>query len=328
MVYSFQRNITLIDDGEIIAEGITYSATVDGLLRERSIELFEGDKINFAPEKALADDMVIEVYRAMPVTVLASGEEKSYLSIKRTPFEILGDLGFSVKEDDIIVPGAFERVEANTYITLIKTASEVISEDVQIPFETKNRDNNSLEIGKSNLVQEGRDGLKTVEYEITYHDGEEVSRVVVGETIQKEMVTQVREIGTRGSMYDYQIASHGFLQTSRSGELKYSAVLLVDATAYDASFESNGKHPDANGQANTATGTKTRPGVVAVDPRIIPYHTKMWIEAVDGSWVYGVGYAEDTGGAIKGNKIDLFFNTRSEVYSFGRRKAKVYILED
>ena len=66
---------------------------------------------------------------------------------------------------------------------------------------------------------------------------------------------------------------------------------------------------------------------LAVDPSVIPLGSKLYIETSDGGYVYGYATAEDTGGAIKGNKVDLFFPTYNECMSFGRRSVKVYILE-
>ncbi|MBR4030800.1 MAG: 3D domain-containing protein, partial [Clostridia bacterium] len=77
----------------------------------------------------------------------------------------------------------------------------------------------------------------------------------------------------------------------------------------------------------TASGMRAQVGVVAVDRRVIPLGTKLYIEAVDGSWVYGNAIAGDTGGAIKGNRVDLFFDTTAECLQFGRRAARVYILD-
>ncbi|MEG2570833.1 MAG: 3D domain-containing protein, partial [Clostridia bacterium] len=75
-------------------------------------------------------------------------------------------------------------------------------------------------------------------------------------------------------------------------------------------------------------GAVARVGLIAVDPRVIPLGTRLYITSMDGKrWVYGYAVAADTGGAIKGNKIDLFFNTEAECYDFGRQKAKVYILD-
>ena len=71
---------------------------------------------------------------------------------------------------------------------------------------------------------------------------------------------------------------------------------------------------------------RARYGVIAVDPRVIPLGTQLYIEAVDGSWTYGYAVAGDTGGAIKGARIDLFYDSHAQAISFGRRAARVYIL--
>lgn len=94
-------------------------------------------------------------------------------------------------------------------------------------------------------------------------------------------------------------------------------ILTMTSTAYEASPVSCG--PYATGY--TATGHRAMVGVVAVDPRIIPLGTVLFIEN------YGVAVALDTGGAIKGHKIDVFFNTVDECLQWGRRKVDVHILE-
>ena len=101
----------------------------------------------------------------------------------------------------------------------------------------------------------------------------------------------------------------------------------MQASAYSAEYASTGKKPGDKYYGITASGTKARPGVVAVDPRVIPLGTELYIQSLDGTNDYGFAVAEDTGGSIKGNKIDLFFTTESQCYSFGRRNVKVYVLE-
>ncbi len=94
------------------------------------------------------------------------------------------------------------------------------------------------------------------------------------------------------------------------------ATLKVEATAYDPG-------PDDNGPGNTAltvTGDRARFGVVAVDPLLIPYRSLLYIEG------YGPGLALDKGGAIKGRRVDLCFNSTREAEDFGRRKTKVHLL--
>ncbi len=71
----------------------------------------------------------------------------------------------------------------------------------------------------------------------------------------------------------------------------------------------------------TATGTEPRVGVAAVDPKVIPLGSRLYIDG------YGYARAEDTGGAIKGEKIDLFMEDESKVYNFGRRWVTVFVLK-
>ncbi|MDR2606436.1 MAG: 3D domain-containing protein [Oscillospiraceae bacterium] len=102
-------------------------------------------------------------------------------------------------------------------------------------------------------------------------------------------------------------------------EVPAAKILEVSATAYTTERQEN---------KITATGTTARVGAIAVDPTVIPYGTRMYVMAADGSWVYGYATAEDCGGGIKGNKIDLFFDTYDECIQFGVKKAVVYILDD
>ena len=102
----------------------------------------------------------------------------------------------------------------------------------------------------------------------------------------------------------------------------------MTATAYTADYASTGKKPGDKYYGVTASGTRVRPGVVAVDRNVIPLGTKLYIQSTtNGRADYGYAVAEDTGGAIKGNKIDLYFETSKEVKSFGSRTVHVYVLE-
>ena len=97
------------------------------------------------------------------------------------------------------------------------------------------------------------------------------------------------------------------------GAINYSDVMSMEATAYLPT--------DGSGAGITATGIRATYGVVAVDPRVIPLGTKVYIPG------YGVALAADTGGAIKGYKIDLCMESYGECMRFGRRNVTVYVLE-
>lgn len=95
-------------------------------------------------------------------------------------------------------------------------------------------------------------------------------------------------------------------------ERDIETILLFEVTGYS--------HSCGNGDGVTATGTVPRPGVISVDPRVIPLGTELWIDG------YGYGRAEDTGGVIKGHKLDLFFETEDEAWAWGRRMVRVEVI--
>ncbi|HAK74759.1 MAG TPA: hypothetical protein DCP36_16610 [Sporomusaceae bacterium] len=102
-------------------------------------------------------------------------------------------------------------------------------------------------------------------------------------------------------------------------QFKSEAIEMV-ATAYAPGAHDNGKWGDL-----THMGTKVRPGIIAVDPKLIPLGSRVYIEFADGHGAYAT--AEDTGGAIKGKRIDIAMATVDEAYKFGMQKAKVYIVK-
>lgn len=101
---------------------------------------------------------------------------------------------------------------------------------------------------------------------------------------------------------------------------RYKQALDIVATAYAPGAHDNGKWGNL-----THIGTEVRPGVIAVDPKVIPLKSRVYIEFSDGTGTYAV--AEDTGGAIKGNRIDIAMWTVPEAYKFGMQKVKVYVIE-
>lgn len=183
-----------------------------------------------------------------------------------------------------------------------------------IEYETKIVYNENVYEGTKNVVQEGLEGTKKYVYKRLYEDTTLLSREL--DRIEyTEPVEEIIEVGTKKRE----------IATSRGG-FRYSKELIMTATAYDLSYESTGKNPGDPYYGITASGTKARPGVVAVDPSVIPLGTKLYIASTDGSPDYGFATAEDTGGAIKGNRIDLFMEDNEDCYNFGIRPVKVYIL--
>lgn len=136
------------------------------------------------------------------------------------------------------------------------------------------------------------------------------------------LTTKLREL------YDEKIAEkkqeiiEGILKLNKPEQKHATAnkVLDIVATAYASGPEDNGIWND-----KTHIGTKVRPGIIAVDPNVIPLGTKVYIEFSNGEGMYAV--AEDTGGAIKGNRIDIAMSTRDKAKQFGIQDVKVHVLE-
>lgn len=188
---------------------------------------------------------------------------------------------------------------------------KIITEEREIPYKETTRETEELFVGESKVVQEGKNGKACDTYQIVCKSGSKAEITLLYTEIIEPPVEKITEIGTK----------------EKEPELKYSRVLEVTATAYDLSFASCGKYPGDKGYGITASGMYARRGCVAVDPKVIPLGTRLYIEAPDGSWSYGEAIAADTGGAIKGNKIDLFMDSYTECINFGRRSAIVYVLE-
>ncbi|MCX7569935.1 3D domain-containing protein [Tumebacillus sp. DT12] len=105
---------------------------------------------------------------------------------------------------------------------------------------------------------------------------------------------------------------------------KIKKILSADLTAYTAGPESTGKSPGHPAYGITASGAYVKDHhTIAVDPRVIPMGTKVYIEGI------GIRVAEDTGGAIKGNRIDVYMSDLNAAIQFGyKRDIKVYVLEE
>ncbi len=324
-VFVCGKQVVIIDRDGSAKEVITFKRYVGDVLDEEKIILGTSDELNFSEDTKLKDNMKIEIYRAFPILITEKDSTREVRTAKRTVNEALVALGINLKDSDIVTPARDAKITDFSEIKIVRVDEKVVEVVEEIPYEAKERVNNSMASGTKKLVQAGSPGEKMVSYKISYSDGVEVSREKISETVTVEPIAQIREVGAKKpAASNYQIASAGTIQTSRSGNLAYSKVLSVNATAYDAS--SCGKSPSHPAYGITATGARAGYGVVAVDPRVIPLGSRLYIESADGSYVYGTAVAADTGGAIKGNRIDLCFNTRQEALNFGRRTVKVYVL--
>ena len=257
-------------------------------------------------------------------TVITVGKEKFEVVLyDDIDMKVFTEFGIEIGENDYYTQ-EFNSEENVNYVNYVSVEEKEIEETEVIKSSSIYINNPYLYSDQKVTVQKGSSGEKKIVYKVRYENGVETSKIMISEMITKVPVDSIVEIGTKQRPKK---AITGFTTMPNEDVPPYKSCIIAEATAYDLSYESCGKNPGDRGYGITASGMQARYGVVAVDPRVIPLGTKLYITSVDGSWTYGEAIAGDTGGAIKGNRVDLFFNTRAECMNFGRRQIKVYILE-
>lgn len=239
------------------------------------------------------------------VKIWSDGAERQVTTAQSTVGATLRQAGIVVGPLDMVSPATSERPRDGMQIKVVRVSVGIEAANQPIPYNTVKTFTKSLKPGQVKTTRDGRNGEKEVRYSVRYEDGNAVKRTPIGSRTVKRPANKVVSIGSRG-----RYVSRGEYQTRR--------VLTMHASAYEPGPRSCG--PSADGR--TSCGLRAGYGVVAVDPRVIPLHSRLYVEG------YGLAIAGDTGRAIKGNRIDLGFNTYREAMRFGRRSVIVHILED
>ena len=286
--------------------------TVEQVLLENSIVLKDADEITPARETVVEGDTQVEIRRACQVVVLADGKQTT---VPQTVEDVLKKFQVELDEDDRVEPEAKTKVAEGMEITVrrVEVKEEVKTEEV--PFETQYQDTDSLYEGETQVKTQGVAGEKEVTYQVTFVDGEEESREAASEKVTKEPVAEVVLRGTAEREQSGAGGSGTFVDLY-GNTVSYSSVMSGTCTAYSVPG------------GTTSLGWDAVYGVIAVNPNIIPYGTKMYVTSPDGSVVYGYGVAGDTGGACMAGDIiaDLCYNTIEECSQIGRREMVIYIL--
>jgi uncharacterized protein YabE (DUF348 family) len=300
------KKVTLQVDRQVI-EVKTKAATVEKFLQEHQVELAKGDEVTPGLETKITRDMVITVHRAKSITLIADGKEERIVTTRDNVEELLQEKGLSLGALDLVEPGLTTPLSSGMTVKITRVEKKIEEKEIVIPFNTERREDKNLEKGKTRVIKEGKNGKKIQQLEVTYIDGKVGETIILNEQVIAEPVAAIVAYGTK--------KTSGTIQTSR-GEITYSRKLTMRATAYSPEDPSLKKYG-----GKTATGIKAARGVAAVDPAVIPLGTRLYVNG------YGFALAADTGGAIKGNKIDLCFDTLSEARKFGTRTVTVYMLE-
>ena len=304
------KNVNLLVGGKEVKMS-TSAYNVKSLLEQEGIELSKYDKVYPGVESKLSDGIIIRIDRAFEVTVIENGEESKVKTAEKTVEGLLKQEEIKLTEHDKVEPGRGEEIKPGDHISITRVEIQNMEIVEDVPYRVEVVSDDELEAGRTAIVQKGKTGSKKVVYEVVLENGTEVKRSKIDEEIISEPSEEIVKKGTKS-----------FVITSRGEQRNFKKVISMSATAYTAGYESTGKNPGHPEYGMTRSGTMVRPGVVAVDPRVIPLGSKLYIEPLGI-----VASAEDTGSAIKGNKIDIYMESLSDARRFGRKNVKVYILK-
>ncbi|MCY7783504.1 G5 and 3D domain-containing protein, partial [Bacillus sp. S20C3] len=293
--------------------------TVGALLDEQDVDVKEHDQIDPAIDTDISKDMKINIQPAFQVTVNDGGKQKKIWTTSTTVADFLKQQKMSIKDEDKIKPALDAKLtkgKADITITRIEKVTDVVEE--KIAFDVKKQEDASLEKGKEKVVQKGKEGKLKKHFEVVKENGKEVSRELIKEETAEQSKDKVIAVGTKQSSPKVEkVSASGDSKTvvSRSNE-STGKVMTVSSTAYTASCSG------CSGHTATGVNLKNNPNakVIAVDPNVIPLGSKVHVEG------YGYAIAADTGSAIKGNKIDVFFPEKSSAYRWGNKTVKIKIL--
>lgn len=332
----FAKTTYVINDGDRVLYHTTYETDPIDVLTEAGLELGADDTYTTQTGVGMPE---ITIQRLQTLQVTYGGTTQTVTTYGNTVEELLAELNIYPGENDIVSVALDAQTEDGMQIVIDRLITMEETYTVSVPWQTRYVLDTTLAAGAHRVQTEGKEGqVQNVDI-VSYLNGTEVTRTNQICTVICEPVDQIIAVGSldgidpslilgqqppeqtapeattgNGELY----IGEGLIITPDGQILTYKDTMQVVATAYHNS--------DPGCTIWTSTGTYCRVGAIAVDPKVIPYGTRMYIVTNDGKYIYGIAVAEDCGGSIKGNRVDLYFDTTDECWDFGIRDATVYFL--
>lgn len=278
--------------------------------------------------------IIVMATQVNTVTItLASGYELEVITNKSNVAEILEENNIVLEENERVTPDLEEEITDDKAIVIrdrsiqeiqvakisesgIETTldeildsyspiiEKIVTIEEEIPFETITKDaSTSGENTRNRVIQQGINGIKQVTYKIKYKNDQEIERTLLSEVVTKEPVDKI-----------VQVQNNVTSRTSSTSRNQSTGTAIYKVTGYCACTKCCGK---TNGI--TASGTKATAGRTIAASSQFSFGTKLLINGT----TYTV---EDRGGAIKGNKIDVYFNTHAEALAWGVKYLPVQVV--
>ncbi|QKG84831.1 DUF348 domain-containing protein [Kroppenstedtia pulmonis] len=315
-------NISFSDKDETVTANV-FNGTLSDALTEEGYDLKKLKK-QYKPSVAwdtpIDEDTKVHLACNCTVSLKQGGEKPVKMKTSEpTVGDFLKKQNVKLSKNDQVNAEMKQKITNDMMIIIDQIEKRVKKKVEETDYKTEEKEDSDLPKGEKKVVKQGKKGQEIYQITALYKNGKamvtdkklidsvkpvtEIVKVGAGETKEEKEENSTTEEKKKEST---QVASSG---GSRIAGLKYKKSISGQATGY-----THTGNP-------TATGVMPRRGTIAVDPSVIPLGTRLYIPG------YGQGVAQDTGGAVRGNIIDLFFESRSEAIQWGRRNVTIYILE-
>ncbi|MGW8319153.1 MAG: ubiquitin-like domain-containing protein [Candidatus Promineifilaceae bacterium] len=280
-----------IHDGANTISVRTSSQTVGEALAEAGLVIYAADGVDPSLGSWLSPGMEITVRRSVPLTIYVDGRVIQTRSHHTNSLDVLAETGVGLIGQDYVRPSPETELKAGDTIQVVRVTEDYRIVDDPIPYETLWQGTDELELDQRALLSPGVPGIMRRRIRIRYENGVETAQIPDGEWIAREPVAEVIGYGTR-------IVTR--VLDTPEGAFEYWRVVRMRVTSYTAA--SSGKPPEHPAYGITASGLQAGTGIVAVDRNVVPFRTWVYVPG------YGLGFAGDTGGGVKGRWIDLGYD--------------------
>lgn len=304
------RIVTVMDNGEQL-KFATLKTETESMLESQNIAVIPQDDITVEDD---GHNINITIDRAVNLSLTADGKTDT-LCIRPSANvgDVLTEKNIELGADDMVNIEQNKKVQDSMDIIVTRVSHTSRAETEEVGYEEETIKTNQLFEGQTKIQTVGQNGEIIKYYEDKTVDGVVVESVEVGSNMITEPINEVVLVGTKKKVTKSSAA--GNFDSTQKVPDGYRSIMTGRATAYC-------------GGGTTATGAAAARGRVAVNPKKIPYGTRLYIVSQDGKFVYGDAIASDCGGATMNGSVlvDLYMDTKEECKSFGSRTVNVYIL--
>ncbi len=309
-------DIKVLADGKSVFVKANYGDTVSEVIEKANVKLGKNDYSVPPATGIVTDASDIQVKRKFNISVTADGKTTSALVTEGSAENAVKEAGVNLAKEDIVNVQRNMNVSEGLNISVSRVTFDEVTETQKIPYTNRNEKTSSLYAGQTKVKSAGKDGSQTVKFRRKLVDGKAADTEVLDKKVITQPVEQVTLVGTKKKPSGLAVNNGNGTFTDQNGKtVSYKKVITGRSSCY-------------TGGGTTSTGRPAAFGLVAVNPNIIPYGTKLYICSPDGKYVYGYAIAADTGGGVMKGRIvaDLYYDSYAQCKNFGVRTMNIYVL--